>query len=102
MRLSDAGGGTASNEGTLSQSSTPSLAHRRRDPRSLEPIVRGRPLGEQRMNHTLERRRTSQEWQTASMQHLELESRLDDPKAPIDPETSRGSTPTLRLARACS
>ena len=37
------GASPASNEGTLSQSSTPSLAHRRRDPRSLEPIVRGRP-----------------------------------------------------------
>ena len=32
-----------SNEADLFQSSTPSLAHRRRDPRSLEPIVRGRP-----------------------------------------------------------
>ena len=32
----------ASNEGTLSQSSTLSLAHRRRDPRSLQPIVRSR------------------------------------------------------------
>ena len=31
--------GAASNEGTLSQSSNPSLAHRRRAPRSLEPIV---------------------------------------------------------------
>ena len=29
-----------SNEGTSSPSSTPSLAYRRRDPRSLEPIVR--------------------------------------------------------------
>jgi len=28
------------NEDALSQSSTPSLAHRRRGPRSLEPIVR--------------------------------------------------------------
>ena|ERR1700722_4764316 len=36
------GASPASNEGTLSQSSTPSLAHRRRDPRSLEPIVRVR------------------------------------------------------------
>jgi len=34
------GASPASNEGTLSQSSTHSLAHRRRDPRSLEPIVR--------------------------------------------------------------
>src|SRR5580698_1834932 len=34
------GASPASNEGTLSQSSTPSLAHRRRGPRSLEPIVR--------------------------------------------------------------
>ena len=33
-------GASASNECTLSQSSTPSLAHRRRYPRSLEPIVR--------------------------------------------------------------
>src|SRR5271154_5551878 len=33
------GASPASNEGTLSQSSIPSLAHRRRDPRSLEPIV---------------------------------------------------------------
>src|ERR1700723_3676885 len=30
----------ASNGADLSRSSTPSLAHRRRDPRSLEPIVR--------------------------------------------------------------
>jgi hypothetical protein len=30
----------ASNKGILSQPSTPSLAYRRRDPRSLEPIVR--------------------------------------------------------------
>jgi hypothetical protein len=33
------GASPASNEGTLSQSSIHSLAHRRRDPRSLEPIV---------------------------------------------------------------
>src|SRR5665213_972218 len=32
-----------SNEADLSRSSTPSLAHRRRDPRSLEPIVRCQP-----------------------------------------------------------
>jgi hypothetical protein len=31
---------TSTNEAALSQSSTPSLAQRRRDPRSLEPIVR--------------------------------------------------------------
>jgi hypothetical protein len=36
------GASPASNEGTLSQPSTPSLAHRRCDPRSLEPIVSGR------------------------------------------------------------
>src|SRR5277367_4940261 len=34
------GASPASNEGILSQSSIPSLVHRRRDPRSLEPIVR--------------------------------------------------------------
>jgi hypothetical protein len=34
------GASPASIEGTLSQASIPSLAHRRRDPRSLEPIVR--------------------------------------------------------------
>src|SRR5579863_9881445 len=34
------GASPASNEGTLSQSSTSSLAQRRRAPRSLEPIVR--------------------------------------------------------------
>src|SRR5258707_470958 len=34
------GASRASNEGTLSQSSTPLLAHRRRHPRSLEPLVR--------------------------------------------------------------
>src|SRR5580692_3241041 len=34
------GASPASNEGTLSQSSTSSLAHRRRVPRSLEPMVR--------------------------------------------------------------
>jgi hypothetical protein len=33
------GASPASNEGTLSQSSTYSFAQRRRDPRSLEPIV---------------------------------------------------------------
>src|SRR4029077_16300209 len=37
------GASPASNEGTLSQSSTPSLAHRRRDPRSLQPFVRCHP-----------------------------------------------------------
>src|SRR6266403_2005582 len=37
------GASPASNEGTLFPSSTSSLAHRRRDPRSLEPIVRRRP-----------------------------------------------------------
>ena len=37
------GASPASNEGTLSQPSTPSLAHRiRQPPRSLEPFVRGR------------------------------------------------------------
>src|ERR1700692_2514953 len=35
------GASPASNEGTLFQSSTPSLAQRRRDPRSLQPIVSG-------------------------------------------------------------
>jgi hypothetical protein len=39
------GASPASNEGTLSQSSIPSLAHRRCDPRSLEPIVRRRTRG---------------------------------------------------------
>ena len=34
------GAATMTNEADLSQSSTPSLAHRRRGPRSLEPIVR--------------------------------------------------------------
>src|ERR1700690_2050735 len=34
------GASPAANEGTLSQSSTPSLTQRRRGPRSLEPIVR--------------------------------------------------------------
>ena len=34
------GASPESNEGTLSRSSTPTMAHRRRDPRSLEPIVR--------------------------------------------------------------
>jgi len=34
------GSSPASNEGSLSKSSNPSLANRRRDPRSLEPIVR--------------------------------------------------------------
>ena len=36
------GAAPMTNEADLSQSSTPSLAHRRRDPRSLEPIVRRR------------------------------------------------------------
>jgi hypothetical protein len=35
------GDSPASNEGSLSRSSTPSSAQRRRGPRSLEPIVRG-------------------------------------------------------------
>jgi len=39
------GASPASNEGTLSQSSTLSLAHRRRHPRSLEPIVRPNVCG---------------------------------------------------------
>ncbi len=36
------GDARAQNEDALSQSSTSSLAYRRRDPRSLEPIVRSR------------------------------------------------------------
>jgi len=40
------GASPASNEGTLSKSSSSSLAQRRRAPRSLKPIVRAHYLSE--------------------------------------------------------
>jgi len=47
------------NEADLSQSSTPSLVHRRYAPRSLEPIVRPPPASH-RISSTSQQQRTSQ------------------------------------------
>jgi hypothetical protein len=52
-------GAPTSNKDTLSQSSTPSLVHRRYAPRSLEPIVRPPPAS-YRVSSTAQQRRTPQ------------------------------------------